>query len=87
MENQAQGARIHKILSKDHKNVIVSLRKSDGTHTSNELESLQLLTANHFPDSENTDLLTSLDDQTFSNISIQALRKVKLNGLLILFIH
>ena len=51
MDNIAEGSRIHKILSKDHKNKIGSLRKQDGTHTTNERETLELLSAIHFPGS------------------------------------
>ena len=49
--NVAEGSRIHKILSKEHKNKIGSLRKPDGTHTINEKETLELLNKVHFPGS------------------------------------
>ena len=51
MDNIAEGARIHKILSNDHKNKIGSLRKPDGTHSRNEKETLELLNSVHSPGS------------------------------------
>ena len=53
LENISEGARIHKILSKEHKNKIGSLRKQDGTHSNNEKETLEILNSTHFPESQN----------------------------------
>ena len=51
MDNIAEGSRIHKIISKEHKNKIGSLRRSNGSHTMNEKETLELLNEVHFPGS------------------------------------
>ena len=52
LEDISEGARIHKILSKEHKNKIGSLRTQDGSHTNNEKETLKILNSTHFPESQ-----------------------------------
>lgn len=76
LENIQEGARIHKILSKEHKNEIGSLRKEDGTHTKNEKETLRLLTSTHFPDSNNNLQETFVEDCSFRNLDIENSRSL-----------
>lgn len=48
-----QGARLHKLLSKAKTNQIGLLIKEDGSFTTNEKETLELLATTHFPGSQN----------------------------------
>lgn len=48
-----QGARLHKLLSKAKTNQIGLLKKEDGSFTTNEKETLELLAKTHFPGAQN----------------------------------
>jgi ribonuclease HI len=48
-------ARLRKILSKDHSNGIGTLRKADGSRTSDQKETLETLMKTHFPESHTVD--------------------------------
>jgi hypothetical protein len=51
VNNTPQGARLHRLLSKAKPNQIGLLRRNDGTFTTSESETLELLATTHFPGS------------------------------------
>ncbi|XP_048002425.1 uncharacterized protein LOC125238967 [Leguminivora glycinivorella] len=49
IENTPQGARLHRLLSKARTSQVGLLKRQDGSYTTNELETLELLVETHFP--------------------------------------
>lgn len=52
IDNLTPANRLRKVLSKDHTNAVGILKRTDGSHTNDQQESLELLLGTHFPGSK-----------------------------------